>query len=156
MTVHDLPPINAALNGASAILLAAAYVFIRRNRVRMHAYTMIAALLSSAAFLACYLVYHFHVPAKSIGLAPGLFKTSYLLMLLTHVVLAVVMLPMIFLTLFRAYHREWERHKRIARPTYWIWMYVSVTGVLIYVILYHIAPQNAATRATTVSAMTSS
>jgi uncharacterized membrane protein YozB (DUF420 family) len=61
-------------------------------------------------------------------------------MLLTHVVLAVVMLPMIFMTLFRAYRREWNRHKRIAQPTYWIWMYVSVTGVLIYFVLYHIAP----------------
>lgn len=140
MTAADLPPINAALNATSAILLAAAYVFIKRNRVHLHAYTMIAALLSSAAFLTCYLIYHFNVSAKSIGLSPGLFKTIYLMMLLTHVVLAIAILPMIFITLFRAYRREWERHKRIARPTYWIWMYVSVTGVLIYVILYHIAP----------------
>jgi protein SCO1/2/putative membrane protein len=63
-------------------------------------------------------------------------------MLLTHVVLAIVMLPMILITLFRAYRREWNRHKRIARPTYWIWMYVSVTGVVIYFVLYHIAPSS--------------
>jgi uncharacterized membrane protein YozB (DUF420 family) len=140
MTVHDLPPINATLNGTSAVLLAMAYVFIRNNKVRPHAYTMIAALCSSTAFLACYLIYHYNVPAKSVGLPKGLFRTSYLLMLFTHVVLAVAMLPMIFMTLFRAYRREWERHKRIARPTYWIWLYVSVTGVVIYVILYHLVP----------------
>ena len=143
MTAHDLPPINATLNGTSAVLLGVAYVLIRNNKVRPHAYTMIAALLSSAAFLVCYLIYHYNVPEKSSGLPPGIFKTGYLTMLATHVVLAVVMLPMIFMTLFRAYRRQWDRHKRIARPTYWIWMYVSVTGVLIYLILYHIVPQTA-------------
>jgi uncharacterized membrane protein YozB (DUF420 family) len=140
MTAADLPPINAMLNGASAILLTSAYVCIRCKKVRPHAYLMLAAVLSSAAFLTCYLIYHFNVPAKSSGLPSGIFRTSYLLMLLTHVVLAVVMLPMIFVVLFRAYRREWDRHKKIARPTFWIWLYVSITGVLIYVILYHIAP----------------
>ena len=76
--------------------------------------TCCAALLSSMAFLVCYLIYHYNVPEKSSGLPPGIFRTAYLLMLLTHVVLAVVMLPMIFITLFRAYRREWDRHKRIA------------------------------------------
>jgi len=141
MTAHDLPPINAMLNATSAVLLGVAYVLIRNNRVRPHAYLMIAALISSAAFLTCYLIYHYNVPAKSSGLPPGVFKSAYLLMLFTHIVLAVVMLPMIFLTLFRAYRREWNRHRWIARPTFWIWMYVSVTGVLIYLILYHLVPQ---------------
>ena len=140
MTPADLPPVNAALNGTSALLLTIAYVFIKRNRVHAHAYTMIAALLSSAAFLTCYLIYHYHEPSKSVGLPRGVFRTSYLLMLFTHIVLAVVMLPMIGMTLFRAYRREWTKHKRIARPTFWIWMYVSITGVLIYLILYHLVP----------------
>ena len=140
MTAHDLPPINATLNGAGAVLLGIAYVFIRNKKVHLHAYTMIAALLSSAVFLACYLIYHFNVPAKSVGLPAGLFRTTYLAMLATHVVLAVVMLPMIFMTLFRAYRREWTKHRKIARPTWWIWMYVSVTGVIIYVVLYHVVP----------------
>ncbi|CAN5678864.1 hypothetical protein BH09PLA1_BH09PLA1_22320 [soil metagenome] len=140
MTVHDLPPINATLNAASAVLLAVAYVLIKRNRVHLHAYTMITALLCSAAFLVCYLIYHFNVPAKSVGLPKGLFRTGYLTMLATHVVLAVAMLPMIVMTLFRAYRRDWAKHKKIARPTWWIWMYVSVTGVIIYVVLYHLVP----------------
>jgi uncharacterized membrane protein YozB (DUF420 family) len=140
MTAADLPPVNAALNGTSAILLTTAYVLIKRNRVRAHAYTMIAALLSSAAFLTCYLIYHYNVPSKGIGLPRGLFRTTYLIMLFTHIVLAVVMLPMIFMTLFRAYRRQWDKHRRIAQPTFWIWIYVSITGVLIYLILYHIVP----------------
>jgi uncharacterized membrane protein YozB (DUF420 family) len=140
MTAADLPPVNATLNGISAILLAVAYVLIQRNRVRAHAYTMIAALISSAAFLTCYLIYHYNVPSKSIGLPRGWFRTSYLIMLFTHIVLAVAMLPMIFMTLFRAYRRQWDKHRRIATPTFWIWVYVSVTGVLIYLILYHLVP----------------
>ena len=144
MTTADLPPINAALNGTSAMLLAIAYVLIKRNRVRSHAYCMIGALLSSTAFLACYLIYHYSVPAKSVGLPRGLFRTSYLIMLFTHIVLAVAMLPMIFMTVFRAYRRQWTKHRRIARPTFWIWIYVSVTGVLIYFILYHIVPPTTA------------
>ncbi len=140
MTVHDLPVINATLNGASAVLLLAAYASIRARRIRPHAYLMIASLFSSAAFLTCYLIYHFNVPPKSSGLPAGLFRMIYLLMLLTHVVLAVVMLPMIGAALFRAYSRQWERHKWIARPAFWVWLYVSVTGVLIYLVLYHLAP----------------
>jgi uncharacterized membrane protein YozB (DUF420 family) len=140
MTAADLPPVNATLNGISAILLAVAYVLIQRNRVRAHAYTMIAALISSAAFLTCYLIYHYNVPSKSIGVPRGWFRTRYLIMLFTHIVLAVAMLPMIFMTLFRAYRRQWDKHRRIATPTFWIWVYVSVTGVLIYLILYHLVP----------------
>jgi uncharacterized membrane protein YozB (DUF420 family) len=140
MTVSDLPAINSTLNGASAVLLAIAYVCIRRRRVKPHAYFIVAALLSSTAFLTCYLIYHYSVPPRSSGLPAGWFKTSYLVMLFSHVVLAIVMLPMIFMALLRTYLRQWDRHKRIARPAFWIWMYVSVTGVLIYVVLYHVVP----------------
>lgn len=140
MKISDLPAINAGLNTLSTLLLIAAYVCIRRGKIVPHATLMIGALLSSAAFLTCYLVYHYNAKARSIGLAPGPFKTAYLIMLATHVVLAIVILPMIAMVLTRAARRQWDRHVRIARPTFFIWLYVSITGVLIYVILYHIAP----------------
>ena len=142
MSVSQLPAVNATLNAVSAVLLVTAYAFIRRGRVRPHAYFMLAALVSSGAFLACYLVYHFNVGHRgSSGFPSGAFKTAYLLMLLSHVVLAVAMLPMIAMALVRAYRRQWDRHRRIARPAFWIWLYVSVTGVLIYAILYHVVPR---------------
>ncbi len=90
--------------------------------------------------MTCYLIYHFNEAPKSPNLPHGLFKTVYLLMLLTHVMLAIAMLPMIAMALWRAYHRQFHRHMKIARPTFWIWLYVSVTGVVIYFVLYHIAP----------------
>ncbi len=140
MTVHDLPVVNASLNGSSAIILVAAYVCIKLKNVKAHAALMIGAVCTSAVFLGCYVVYHCYVPPKSIGLPPSALKTAYLIMLASHVILAIVMLPMIYVTLWRAYHRQWEKHRRIAPPTFWIWFYVSVTGVLVYWFLYHIAP----------------
>lgn len=140
MTVHDLPVVNASLNGLSALLLAAAYVCIKLKKVKAHATLMITAVCTSAIFLGCYLVYHYNVPARSIGLPHGPMRTAYLIMLASHVFLAVGMLPLIYLTLLRAYRRQWEKHRRIAPATFWIWFYVSVTGVLVYWFLYHIAP----------------
>jgi uncharacterized membrane protein YozB (DUF420 family) len=102
---------------------------------------MIAALTCSAAFLTCYLIYHFNVRHRSLDVPAGWFKTSYLLMLVSHIILAIVMLPMILMTILRAYRRQWDRHRKIARPTFWIWLYVSITGVLIYAILYHLVPR---------------
>ena len=96
--------------------------------------------LTSALFLACYLVYHALTKPKSIGLPAGGWRTAYLIMLFTHVVLAIGMLPMIAMTLWRAWHKQWKRHMAIARPTFFIWFYVSVTGVLVYLFLYHLAP----------------
>ena len=140
MTLHDLPAVNATLNGTAAGLLLAAFMSIRAGRVRPHAYLMLSAVLTSAAFLTCYLIYHANVPPKSIGLQPGAFRTAYLVLLFSHTVLAVVVLPMILMSLWRAYRRQWARHRWIAVPTFWIWFYVSVTGVIIYVILYHVVP----------------
>jgi uncharacterized membrane protein YozB (DUF420 family) len=101
---------------------------------------MIATVAVSAAFLTSYLTYHYKVGHKSSGLEPGPLRTVYFAILIPHIILAGVMVPMILLTLWRAYRRQWERHRRIARPTFWIWLYVSVTGVVIYWMLYHLFP----------------
>lgn len=145
LTVHDLPVLNASLNGLATVLLVAGYVFIKRRRVsasavRYHAATMIATVVVSAAFLASYLIYHAAVPPKTPGVQAGPLRTVYYAILIPHVILAAVMVPMILVTLWRAYRRQWERHRRLARPTFWIWLYVSVTGVVIYWMLYHLFP----------------
>jgi uncharacterized membrane protein YozB (DUF420 family) len=145
LSVHDLPAVNASLNGLATVLLVSGYLFIRRRRVsasavRFHAVTMIATVVVSAAFLACYLVYHAKVPPKTPGVQAGPLRTVYYVILIPHVILAALMVPMILVTLWRAYRRQWERHRRIARPTFWIWLYVSVTGVIIYWMLYHLFP----------------
>jgi uncharacterized membrane protein YozB (DUF420 family) len=140
VTVHDLPVVNASLNAASAVLLAAGFVCIKLRKVKAHATLMISAVVTSAIFLGCYIVYHVSVPPRSIGLPHGPLRTGYLILLASHVILAIGMLPMILLTLWRAYHRQWKQHLAIAPPTFWIWFYVSVTGVIVYWFLYHIAP----------------
>lgn len=139
-SIGDLPAINATLNGIASTLLIAAYVAIRCRRIRLHAGLMIATVCVSALFLACYVTYHFNVGHKSSGLPPSVFRTVYLLMLFSHIVLAIVIVPMVLMTLIRAYQRDWVRHRRIARPTFWLWLYVSVTGVMIYLALYHVVP----------------
>jgi uncharacterized membrane protein YozB (DUF420 family) len=140
VSIHDLPLVNATLNAIASTLLVAAFICVKQRRYKAHAALMISAVVISAAFLVCYLIYHFSVPPKSIGLPSGTFKTSYLTMLFSHIFLAVVVLPMIVMAVSRAWKRQWPRHKQIAMPTFWIWFYVSVTGVLIYVILYHVVP----------------
>jgi uncharacterized membrane protein YozB (DUF420 family) len=140
MTVQDLPVINASLNALASALLVAAFVSIKLRKVRLHAWLMIGAVATSALFLASYLTYHFNSKPKSIGLEPGAFRTAYFVMLISHTVLAVLVLPMILMTLWRAYRRQWVQHHRIATPTFWIWIYVSITGVLIYLVLYHMVP----------------
>jgi uncharacterized membrane protein YozB (DUF420 family) len=140
MTVQDLPVVNASLNALASALLVAAFVCIKYRNIRAHAWLMIGAFTTSAVFLVFYLIYHFNVGHRSSDLQPGLFRTGYLTMLFSHIVLAIVMLPMIFMALWRAYRRQWSKHATIASPTFWIWFYVSVTGVLIYAILYHVVP----------------
>lgn len=128
--------LNSCLNGLSALLLIAAFIFVRRRWYYAHGCTMVTALLSSAAFLACYLYSHYRFGEITTGIPKGWFRNVYFAVLAPHVLLAIVMLPMIFLTVFRAARREWVQHRRIARPTWGIWLYVSVTGVLIYFLLY--------------------
>jgi len=135
MTITDLPTLNASLNALATVLLASGYIAIRRQQKVLHQRLMTAALVVSALFLASYLVYHYHAGSKAFP-DLGWIKTVYLLILFPHIVLAAVMVPMILKTFWHAYRQEWERHKKITRPTFFIWMYVSITGVIIYLMLY--------------------
>ena len=142
MTILDLPVINAGLNGLSAVFLAAGYYFIRRENKLAHRNSMIAAFVTSTIFLGCYLTYHGYLAyvlhrGPTRFLEPAWFRPIYLAILFTHTVLAVVIVPMVFITLSRAAKQRFELHKKIARWTWPLWMYVSVTGVLIYFLLYH-------------------
>jgi uncharacterized membrane protein YozB (DUF420 family) len=141
MSVHDLPAVNATFNGLSAALLLAGWIFIRRKNPAAHRHCMIAALGASVLFLACYLTYHFNVKVVTRFQNPEWFRPIYLAILLTHTILAVVIVPMILVTLSRALRQRFDAHRRIARWTWPLWLYVSVTGVVIYLLLYRIFPQ---------------
>ena len=141
MTISDLPAVNACLNFSSAVLLTAGYVQIRKNRQIAHRNCMIGAFITSTIFLACYLTYHYYARATHFSNPPW-FRPIYLTILLTHTILAVVIVPMIFITLSRALIKRFDRHKIIARWTLPLWLYVSVTGVVIYLFLYQIFPQS--------------
>lgn len=139
MTTADLPAVNAALNTLSTILLALGYVFIRKKHIDRHKACMIAATVVSAIFLTSYLTYHyFHGSTKFTH--PGSIRYLYFFILITHVILAAVVFPMVLITLYRAWKKQFDRHRRIARWTWPIWMYVSVTGVLVYLMLYQLFP----------------
>ena len=136
MQLQDLPTLNASLNAVAATLLLSGYIAIKKNYQDLHKKLMVATFIVSAAFLASYLTYHYHVPSKKFP-DLGWIKTVYLLILVPHIILAVVMVPMILKTFWHAYHQEWISHRKIARLTFPIWMYVSVTGVIVYFMLYH-------------------
>lgn len=138
MNVSDLPALNACLNSLSAIFLTAGFIFIKRRNERAHRNCMIAALITSSLFLASYLYYHYH--AGRTVFPENWFKPIYLAILLTHTVLAVVIVPLIIAAVVQAVRRRFESHKKITRWTWPMWMYVSVTGVLIYLLLYQIFP----------------
>ena len=135
MTVADLPGLNAVLNATSATLLATGYVLIRQGRREAHRRVMLAALTSSALFLTSYLYYHFHVGSVKFQ-GQGPVRTIYFTILLTHTVLAVAIVPLVVLTLVPALRGRFDRHRRLARVTLPLWAYVSVTGVVIYWMLY--------------------
>lgn len=135
LTVNDLPALNALLNGTSALLLALAFVFIKRGNIAAHKKTMLAAFGVSALFLTSYLIYHAQIGSKPYP-GTGLMRTIYLLILVPHIILAAAVLPLAFITLSRGLKMDVARHRRIARITLPIWMYVSVTGVIVYVMLY--------------------
>ena len=137
MSISDLPVVNASLNGLSALLLAAGYGFIRSGRRDAHRNCMIAALLSSALFLTSYLVYHFHVGSVRFT-GQGPIRVAYFTILLTHTILAVAIVPLVATTATRAFRQRFDAHRRIARITLPIWAYVSVTGVVIYWMLYRL------------------
>ncbi|HEY8149310.1 MAG TPA: DUF420 domain-containing protein [Vicinamibacteria bacterium] len=137
MTVTDLPALNAILNATSAVLLATGYLFIRRGRRDAHKRVMLAALVSSALFLTSYLVYHAHVGSVRFR-GQGAVRTLYFTILLTHTVLAVAIVPLVATTLVPALRGRFDRHRRLARITLPLWAYVSVTGVVIYWMLYRL------------------
>ena len=135
MTVHDLPAVNATLNGLSGILLAIGYVFIRARKINRHRQCMIAAFVTSSLFLVCYIVYHAQVGSVRFT-RQGFVRPFYFSILITHVTLAAAVLPLAIITLSRGLRGQYPRHRAIARWTFPIWLYVSVTGVLVYVLLY--------------------
>lgn len=137
------PVIDAVLNGTSAVLLIIGRGFIKRRKIAEHRATMIAALTSSVLFLVCYLYYHIslrlHGGTGSVHFqGQGVWRTIYFAILISHTILAAVIVPMVIITLSRALRERFDRHRRIARWTFPLWLYVSVTGVVIYFMLYQI------------------
>ncbi|HXH08019.1 MAG TPA: DUF420 domain-containing protein [Vicinamibacterales bacterium] len=137
MDVSSLPAVNATLNALAAILLVRGYVLIRRGAVERHRRTMLAAFTVSTLFLASYVVYHANAGSRPFQ-GQGAIRTVYFAVLITHVVLAAAVLPLALVTLSRALGGRFDRHARLARWTLPIWLYVSVTGVVVYVMLYHL------------------
>lgn len=135
MDIASLPTVNACLNGIATVLLVLGYDRIRRREIAQHRACMIAAFATSILFLTFYVIYHYNVGSVKFP-GTGIAKTLYLVMLFTHVVLAALVPVLAIVTLTLALRRDFVRHRRIARWTLPIWLYVSVTGVLIYVVLY--------------------
>src|SRR5215468_10594997 len=130
------PVINASLNGASTILLLVGRWFISQRRIAAHRLTMITAVITSTLFLISYLYYHFHVHSVPFQ-GTGWSRPVYYAILASHVVLAIVIVPLVSITLLRALRERFDRHRAIARWTFPLWLYVSITGVLVYLMLYH-------------------
>ncbi|HEV7475400.1 MAG TPA: DUF420 domain-containing protein [Pyrinomonadaceae bacterium] len=137
--ISFLPHVNAVLNTTSALLLLAGFRFIRRGQIRAHRNCQVSAVLTSALFLVSYLTYHYYHGATRFT-GQGLVRPLYFTILFTHTILAVVIVPLILVTLYRASRGDFLRHRRIARLTLPLWLYVSVTGVIVYLMLYQIYP----------------
>ena len=135
MTVTDLPALNATLNAISFLFLLAGYLFIRRGQWQRHRACMIGALVMSALFLTSYVIYHLEVGSVPFR-GTGWIRTVYFAVLIPHVILAAGIVPLVLITVSRALSRRFDRHRVIARWTLPLWMYVSITGVLVYVMLY--------------------
>jgi putative membrane protein len=145
MNVFDLPPINAALNGLSTCFIAAGWTAILREHKRVHIACMVTALVCSTAFLSCYLAYHFGM-MSAVGegsvkfTAEGWVRPVYHLILITHLLLAFTILPLVIITVIPALRARFDRHRKLGRFTMPIWLYVSVTGVIVYFMLYQWYP----------------
>jgi uncharacterized membrane protein YozB (DUF420 family) len=136
MMINLLPTVNAILNSISALLIVTGYFFIRRKKVGAHRACMISAIVTSILFLISYLIYHYHHGATRFP-GSGLARAIYLTILVSHTTLAVAIIPLIAITLYRAASRQFARHLKIARLTFPLWLYVSITGVAVYLMLYH-------------------
>ena len=132
-----LPALNAALNGTCALLLTVGYLFIRRRQVLAHKICMGSAFVTSMLFLTSYLTYHYHVGSRPFG-GQGAIRSLYFTILISHTILAVTIVPLALVTIYRALKGRFDRHVRIARWTLPLWLYVSVTGVIVYLMLYHL------------------
>jgi len=152
MQLQDLPLINAVLNSCSALLLLAGYVAIKRDQKERHKRCMVSALITSTLFLTCYVIYHVGMQrvygsAHTRFVDPAWFRPWYLALLASHLLLAIAIVPMVLMTVYHAIRGNFEKHRKIARWTWPCWMYVSVTGVVIYLLLYRIFPQTPAVAA---------
>jgi uncharacterized membrane protein YozB (DUF420 family) len=146
MSPADLPVVNAGLNGLSAVFLGFGYHFIRRKNVAAHRRCMISAFITSTLFLVCYITYHSYVAyylhrGPTVFRNPAWFRPIYLVILVSHTLLAIIIVPMVLVSLRLALKERFEAHRKLARWTWPLWMYVSVTGVLIYLLLYQIFRQ---------------
>lgn len=146
MSLSDLPAVNAGLNALSTLFLALGFYFIKRQHQEAHRNCMLAACVTSLLFLTCYVIYHagmqrVHGRAHTTFVDPAWFRPIYLSILFTHLVGAIAIVPLVLVTLARAFKGRFDHHRRVARWTWPIWMYVAVTGVVIYFILYHVFPQ---------------
>ena len=139
MTLTDLPLLNACLNGTSATFLCLGYWQIRQKKILWHRLCMSAAFLTSTLFLASYLYYHYHHGSTSFQ-GQGALRLIYFAILLTHTILATAIVPLILVTFARALGGNFQKHKAIARWTLPLWLYVSVTGVIVYLMLYRLYP----------------
>jgi uncharacterized membrane protein YozB (DUF420 family) len=137
LTISDLPALNATLNGIAAILLVTGYLFIKQGRRRQHQWCMLGALTTSALFLVSYVTYHLHAGSRPFP-GQGPIRLVYFAILITHVVLAAIIVPLALVTAVRGLRSQFDQHVRIARWTFPVWVYVSVTGVVIYLMLYEL------------------
>ena len=152
MQLQDLPLINAILNSCSALLLLAGYVAIKRDQKERHKRCMVSALITSTLFLTCYVIYHVGMQrvygsAHTRFVDPAWFRPWYLALLASHLLLAIAIVPLVLMTVYHAIRGNFEKLRKIARWTWPCWMYVSVTGVVIYLLLYRIFPQTPAVAA---------
>lgn len=138
ISVSSLAHLNAALNAASAVFLVLGYRFIRRKRIKQHKFCMLSAVATSILFFISYLIYHYNIGSRPFQ-GQGWIRPVYFAILLSHTVLAVVNVPIVVVTLVRAFQEKFDQHARLAsRFTFPLWLYVSITGVIVYVMLYHL------------------
>ena len=136
MTVTDLPAVDASLNFVSTVFITTGWYLIRRGHWRSHIACMITAVISSSLFLGCYLTYHYYTGEKSTHFsAGGAIAAFYFTMLISHIILAAVILPFVLFTAYRGLTGEYEKHRKLSRITWTIWLYVSITGVLVYLLI---------------------
>jgi uncharacterized membrane protein YozB (DUF420 family) len=135
MSIRDLPAVNATLNATAAVLLIWGYILIRRRSIAAHRKVMLAAFATSTVFLCCYLIYHFNVGSVHFP-HTGAIQTVYFSILITHTILAATVPPLAIITLNRGLRERFDKHRKIARWTLPVWLYVSVTGVVVYLMLY--------------------